>query len=278
MLSLLFKHSYDQNVGPPNSSTFVGRAIRASSACPPPQSFCNAKIKKPMAPECRAPCTLPNDYHRRWIELAEWSCTHQHGPASRYAIMYALTLRRSVLADRMHITFVSPRVWEVKDRLATSQRIALFDDKLVERLLHNIDSTADFPTPLFPNCACGSHRTDDWAHGLASRKSYRGYTNFQALSTEFDIAAGPQWTPLEIYLVSLCVLRNSITFAPHDECTMLMHQLGVKLPKNVFLHAHWFRMESLTPVGTARLKDGQTVFSLHSPLSESVASTATCCP
>ena len=228
-----------------------------------------------MATEGRAPCTLPNDYHKRWLELAEWSCKHQHGPASRYAIMYALTLRRSVLADRAHITYISPRVWEVKDRLVTSQRIALFDDKLVELLLDNIDNTADFPTPLFPNCACGSHRTDDWAHGLASRRLYRGHTNFQALSSEFNIAAGPQWTPLEIYLVSLCILRNSITFAPHDDCTMLMHQLGVKLPKNVFLHAHWFRMEGLTLVGTAAIKaslggGGQTTFTPHS---ESLTST-----
>lgn len=213
-----------------------------------------------MAPEGRAPCNLPNDYHKRWIELAEWSIKHQHGPASRYALMYALTLRRSVLADRTHITSLSPRVWEVKDRLVTAPRIAIFDDKLVERLLDNVDNTADFPTPLFPNCACGSHRTDDWAHGLASRRLYRGHTNFQALSAAFNVAAGPQWTPLEIYLVSLCVLRNSIMFAPHDECTMLMHQLGVKLPKNVFHHAHWFRMESLTPIGMAAIKDDQTYF------------------
>ena len=103
-----------------------------------------------MASEGRAPCTLPTDYRKRWLDLAKWSCKHEHGPASRYAIMYALTLRRSVLADRAHITFISPRVWEVQDGLVTSQRIALFDDRLVERLLHNIDNTADFPTPLFP--------------------------------------------------------------------------------------------------------------------------------
>lgn len=217
-----------------------------------------------MVPEGRAPCTLPTDYHQHWLKLAEWSCKHQHGPASRYAIMYALTLRRSALADWLHITYLSPRVWEVKDRLATSPRIALFDDDLVRRLLDIVGATADFPTPLFPHCACGSHRTDDWAHGLASRKLYRGHTNFQALSSEFNIAAGPQWTPLEIYLVSLCVLRNSITFAPHDECLMLMHQLGVMQPKNVFHHAFLFRMDSLTPAGTAAIKDGKTVFAPHS--------------
>ena len=213
-----------------------------------------------MSSEGRAPCILPKEYHERWRELAEWSCQQQHGPTSRYAIMYALTLRRSVLADRAHITYVSPHVWEVKDRLVTAQRIALFDDKLVESLLNNVDRTADFPTPLFPNSPCGSHRTDAWAHGLASRKLDRGHTNFQAISKKLNVAARPQWTPLEIYLVSLCVLRNSIMIAPYDECAMLMHQLGVQLPKNVFHHAHWFRMESAAPIGSAIIKDGQTVY------------------
>ena len=60
-----------------------------------------------MASEGRAPCVLPSDYHNRWVDLAEWSCKHQHGPACRYALMYALTLRRSVLADRMHIRHLS---------------------------------------------------------------------------------------------------------------------------------------------------------------------------
>ena len=214
----------------------------------------------------RAPSVLPDDYHQRWIDLAQWSCKHQHGPSSRYALMYALTLRRSVLADRAHITYVSPRVWEVKDRLRTTSRVALFDDELMQQLLENVDVTTDFPTPLFPNCACGSHRTDDWAHGLASRKLYRGHTNFQALSVKFKIAAGPQWTPLEIYLVSLCVLRNSVTMPPHDECQLLMNQLGVKLPRNVFHHAHWFRMAHLTPVGTAAIKSDRTVYTSREAL------------
>ena len=195
---MCFANTHDRHVGPSNSPPLVGRASRAPSARRPDHDLSPPSKKQAMASDGRVPCVLPTDYHKRWLELAEWSCRHQHGPASRYAIMYALTLRRSVLADRTHITYMSHRVWEVKDRLATSPRVALFDDKLVERLLDNIDNTADFPTPLFSNCACGSHRTDDWAHGLASRKLYRGHTNFQALSATFNIAAGPQWTPLEI--------------------------------------------------------------------------------
>ena len=56
-----------------------------------------------MASESRAPCGLPDDYLQRWYDLAEWSIKHQHGPAARYSLMFALTLRRSVLADRAHI-------------------------------------------------------------------------------------------------------------------------------------------------------------------------------
>ena len=142
--------------------------------------------------EPRAPCVLPEDYLQRWINLAEWSVKHEHGPGARYALMFALTLRRSVLADRAHLTYVSPRVWEVKDRICTTQRVALFEDNLMKKLLDLVDATSDFPTPLFPNCACGSGNVDDWAHGLASRKLYRGHTNYQALSVEFHLVAGPK--------------------------------------------------------------------------------------
>ena len=213
-----------------------------------------------MASAGRTPCELPGDYQQHWRDLAEWSIKHLHGPSARYALMFALCLRRSVLADRAHITYVSPRVWEVRDRVCTSQRLSLFDDALTRVLLDTVDTTTDFPTPLFPNCACGSHRTDDWAHGLASRKLYRGHTNFQALSVEFKIEAGPQWTPLEIYLVSLCIFRNTVATVPRDECELLMNQLGVKLPRNVFHHAHWFKCAQTVPTGTANIVDGQTRF------------------
>ena len=113
-----------------------------------------------MTQASHAPCILPNDYSQSWLTLAEWSINYLHGPAARYSLMFALSLRRSVLADWNRITYVSPRVWEVKDRLRTSQRLSLFDDGVVRRLLDLVDATADSPTPLFPKCACGSHRTD----------------------------------------------------------------------------------------------------------------------
>ena len=209
----------------------------------------------------RIPFVLPEDYIQRWLDLAEWSVQHQHGPAARYALMFALTLRRSALADRAHVTYVSPRVWEVKDRLLTSQRVALFEDSLMNRLLDIVDATADFPTPLFPNCACGSNRTDEWAHGLASRKLYRGHTNFQALSVAFKVDAGPKWTPLELYLVSLCVFRAMFKVMPHDECRALMNQLGLTTPRNVFCHSHWFQCgaHDSSPGWLVKIADDRTI-------------------
>ncbi len=218
-----------------------------------------------MTANTRTPCVLPEDYLQRWHDMAEWSIKHEHGPAARYALMFALTLRRSVLADRAHITYVSPRIWEVKDRLCTSQRVAIFSDGLMHKLLDLVDATADYPTPLFPHCACGSHRTDEWAHGLASRKLYRGHTNFQALCVEFNIEAGPKWTPLEIYLVSLCVFRTRFKMIPHDECRLLMNQLGLATPKQVFYHSHWFQCANeSSPFGCVGIKDRQTVFTPES--------------
>jgi len=206
------------------------------------------------------PCMLPEDYCQRWEALADWSLQKQHGPAARYSLMFALTLRRSALADRAHIIYVSPRIWQVKDRLCTSERAALFDDNLIHKLLDLIDMAADFPTPLFPNCVCGSKRVDDWAHGLASRKLYRGHTNFQALSLEFNLAVGPKWTPLEIYLVSLCLVRNRFSIAVHDECFMMMNQLGVSTSKHVLRNSDSYGCEGAPNIGSLRRDGGGTIF------------------
>ena len=213
-----------------------------------------------MAKLTRAPYELPADYLQNWMEFAAWSIKHSHGPGARYCVMFALALRRSTLACKTYITRISPRVWRVETRTCTTQRASLFEDHLMKSLLDTIDYTADFPTPLFPNCPCGSHRTDDWAHGLAKRHIYRGHTNFQAISVEFKIEAGPAWTPLEIYLVSVCIFRNMFKMSPHDECPILMNQLGLVTPKNVFHNLHWFR--SFTPPcaeGSLRLDAGQLI-------------------
>ena len=107
------------------------------------------------------PCVLVGDYIDRWVALAKWSLEKQHGPGARYSLMFALTLRRSALADKAHISYVSHRVWQIKDRLNTSERASLFQDELTHRLLDLVSIVVDFPTPLFPKCPCGSHNVDD---------------------------------------------------------------------------------------------------------------------
>ena len=210
--------------------------------------------------ESSSPCLLAEDYTERWIALADWSLQKHHGPGARYAIMFALTLRRSGLADKAHISHVSPRIWQVKDTIRTSERACIFEDDLTQRLLDLVAITSDFPTPLFPNCVCGSKNVDDWAHGLASRKLYRGHTNFQALSVEFGLAVKPKWTPVDIFLVSLCIFRNMFLMAPHEECGLLMNQLGVSTSKTVLNKSRLFGCEYTRHIGALKHDAGHTLF------------------
>ena len=206
------------------------------------------------------PYVLPDDYIDRWVELAKWSLEKQHGPSARYSLMFALSLRRSALADKAHIRHVSHRVWQVNDTILTSDWVSLFEDDLTHRLLGLVDITSEFPTPLFPKCPCGSGKTDDWAHGLASRKLYRGHTNFQALSVEFDLPIGPAWTPQDIYMVSMCLYRHSFRLAPNDYCDLLMNQLGVSTSKNVFHNSNVFGCARSPNLGSLSMESGKIIF------------------
>ena len=205
----------------------------------------------------RTPFTLPSDYFQKWLALARWSIEHEHGPCCRYALMFALGLRRSALASKDHVKHVRPRIWQVETPTCTSQRVSLFDDALTQALLDKVEGTANMATPLYPNAPCGSHRVDDWAHGLAKRKLFRGHTNFQALSVDFSVDAGPSWTPQEIFLASLGVMRATFLMDAKDELQLLMNQLGLATPKSCYYHANWFPISGA--IGTFRLvlKDGE---------------------
>ena len=215
------------------------------------------------APLNRAPCALPEDYLDRWVAMAHWAVARLHGPAARYCLMFAFALQRSALADREHIVYRAPRLWQVRqcahhrDPGFVTVRVSLLDDNLTQTLLDTVQLTSDFPTPLFPRTACGSQTVDTWAHGLACRQQYRGHTNFQALSKRFDLEAGPQWTPLEIFLVSLCVFRHAFVLAPNSYSQLIMNQLGVKTKKNALYHTLWFTGTS-PQIGTVAIEGGQT--------------------
>ena len=75
----------------------------------------------------------------------------------------------------------------------------------------------------------------------------------------FRLEAGPKWTPLEIFLVSLCVFRHSYSLAPRDHCRLLMNQLGVKTRKNVLYHSHWFTGAGMEALGAVAVEDGRAL-------------------
>ncbi len=205
---------------------------------------------------------LPAGYLRAWVALAEWACDQRHGPAARYSVMLALTLRTPSLASRRHIAYVSPRIWEVSlfetSPDTTCQRVSLFSDALTEKLLDSIDATWGYPLRLYPGTPCGSGHTDVWAHGLASRRLCRGRTNFQAMSCGFLLAAGAKWTPNAIHLASVCLFRAHFNLAARDECQLLMRQLGVAVPGKAFYKLHWFTSLDDAAVGTVSVEDGRT--------------------
>ena len=224
---------------------------------PSPTVCCARKM-----PSAHVPCVLPVGYLRAWVDFAEWACEQQHGPAARYSVMLALTLRTSLLASRRHIACAPPRVWDVSlsgtSPDITCQRVSLFDDALTEQLLDTIDATSGYPLKLYPGTPCGSGQTDVWAHGLASRKLFRGRTNFRSMSSRFHLAAGAKWTPNAIHLASVCLFRVHFKLAALDECQLLMRQLGVGAPGKAFYKLRWFTSLDDAAVGTVSVEDGGT--------------------
>ncbi len=186
----------------------------------------------------RAPSALPQDYLARWRELAQWALRAKHGAACRFAVMYALTLRCSASADNQHITYLRPRVWRVAaPRDVHTQRVSLFDDELMTRLLSNIDATAGLHCPVFPRAPCGSQSADVWAHSMASRKQDHARKNFAALSERFGVALNT-WSPLEIYIAGLSTFRASFQWDRAHEERLLSNQLGSH-PRRCYYALSW---------------------------------------
>ena len=171
---------------------------------------------------------LPQDYHARWETLARHGLQYQHGQLCRLALMYALTLRRGAAAEEAEVRFVGPRVWEAEgSRKHRSERVALFEDDLVRDLLQMVEITSDFPKSSFPKVACGSSLVEVWCHSLASRKPYRGKTNFEAVCQHFHLHADAL-TPNSIYLAAAAVFRGLFAIDPSEVVCVLSAQLGLK--------------------------------------------------
>ena len=188
-----------------------------------------------MTHDMHRSCTLPEDYHSRWEALAEHGLEHQHGQLCRLALMCGLTLRRGAAAEEPQVKYVGPRVWEAEgSRKSRSGRVALFDDGVIQALLRMVEQTKDYPTPTFPKVACGSAAPEVWCHSLASRKEYRGKTNFEAVVEHFRLRPCDKLAPNEIYQVAAGVFRGRFSFDPADVARILSSQLGLKTVKMAF--------------------------------------------
>ena len=208
----------------------------------------------------RAPSSLQSDYLARWQALAQWAVEQQHGAACRFAVMYALALRCTPGADSQHITYVRPRVWDVSaPKHIRSQRVSLFDDELMTKLLATIDATAGLRCPVFPRTPCGSQSADVWAHSMASRKQDLARKNFAALSERFGVALST-WSPLEIYIAGLSTFRACFQWDREHEEKMLSNQLGSH-PRRVYYALSWVdRPQGMQKLGELSIEGGETLF------------------
>ena len=205
--------------------------------------------------------TLPSDHHARWEELARYGLKHQHGQLCRLALMYALTLRRGAAAEAPEARYLRPHVWEAEgSRQHRSERVALFDDEMIRALLQAVEVTKDFPSPNFPRVACGSAAPEVWCHSLASRKPYRGKTNFEAVCEHFHLDVQPKLAPNTIHLAAAAVFRDRFACEPSEVMTVLAAQLGLKTWKAALYVAQRYSMGAKgQPIGRVASHDGGLV-------------------
>ena len=214
---------------------------------------------------------LPADYHNRWERLAQHGIDKHHGQICRLTLMYALTLRRGAAADASQVKFVRPRVWKAEgSRTYRSERVSLLSDDIVHSLLDVIETTKDFPKPNFPVAPCGSSSVEVWCHSLASRKKFKGKTNFEALSEQFLLRpAVGKWAPNSIYLAAVAVFRTRFVCNYNDTPHVLADQLGLKTFKTALYVAQTYSMEPAegddSAMGHVDRCDGQLLWRSLSP-------------
>ena len=159
--------------------------------------------------------------------------------------MHARTLRRGAAAESSQVELVRPRVWEAEgSRTYRSERVSLFSDDMVRNLLNAVEGTKDFPTPNYPVAPCGSSSFEVWCHSFASRKKYKGKTNFEALSEQFLLPpTDGKWTPNAIHMAAVAVFRNKFFYNPTEASRILADQLGLKTFKTALYVAQTYSME-----------------------------------
>jgi hypothetical protein len=140
-----------------------------------------------------------------------------------------------------------------------SQRVSLFDDALMTKLLVTIDATAGLHCPVFPRTPCGSQSTDVWAHSMASRKQDHARKNFAALSERFGVALNT-WSPLEIYIAGLSTFRACFQWDRAQEERLLSNQLGSH-PRRAYYALSWIDLPRDMPkMGKLSIVSGETLY------------------
>ena len=129
-------------------------------------------------------------------------------------------------------------------------------------LLSAVQGTKALPTPTFPFTPCGSDRVDVWCHSCASRKHFRGQSNFQALSKQFALGVGEQWAPNEIYTVAAAVFRSRFRLEPSRACGILAAQLGLKTVGSALYVSQLYDGGSEEAEGVVDVHEGRLRYSL----------------
>ena len=134
----------------------------------------------------------------------------------------------------------------------------MFSDDVVRSLLNVVEGTKDFTNPNYPVAPSGSSTVEVWCHSLASRKQYKGKTNFEALSEQFLLSpAHGKWTPNVIHLAAVAVFRNQVLYKAGDSARILADQLGLKTYKTALYVAQTYTVEPADAMGQVDRCDGQ---------------------
>jgi hypothetical protein len=203
--------------------------------------------------------TLPDNYLDNWISLARWAILNKHGPAASYALMFALSLRWSVVIKS--VSYVQPRLWKVTTpKQITTNRVSLFGDGLMNHLLQVVRETQGLKHKVFPRTPCGSENVDAWSHTKASRTaSPHPKRNFATLTDMFGLSLS-NWNPTRIAVVSSSVFYSSFDWDKADEEALLRNQFATH-PKNAYFAIHKVDPpKEKEKIGRLYIQEGLTCF------------------
>ena len=152
------------------------------------------------------------DWIRRWLSAASWAVEAQHGAAATFCLMFALCLQRPSFAHARYVEHVRSRVWQVTTTYGTrTQKVALFDDDVIELLLKVIGDTEGLDAPVYPKSPCRSNDADVWASSFASRRQHRGRKNCAAFVADHGL--GNMRSAMDVYKTGLQAFWGAFLFA-----------------------------------------------------------------